>query len=977
MEAEASVFYCRGMAGAFRCPTLVGRQPALDLVDGLLAGVHTERGGGCLVVIGEPGVGKSRVVAEAMGLATSQSLTVLPGRASVVSSGASMRPIAEAVARYARSNPDPPGSVGAYLPVLARFVPEWQVPIGPEGDPILVGEALVRLADGQANGALLVLEDLHWADPDTLRVLEYLADSDGNSGLAVLATSRPPEGDLARLIDGLGERGSAQVHRLPRLSDDNASVMAAGCLGLEGPLPPTVHELVAAAEGLPLLVEDLLADAVARHALRREDGTWVLADTDRGVPASFAETVVVRLSALDDTTAGVLHAAAVLGRDFDDHLLGSVLGLATDSVAAALVAAEREQLVERVRGTGAVNGYRFRHALTREAVLAEVPAQQRVSLASAAADACGVAGMPAHVVASLLTLAARGDEAAALLVEAAAAERQVGTNSAALGLLARARSLAKDPDLAQRVVLAQVRVMAESGLSREAHELAREVLPFLGSDQARAIRLRLAGSAIRAQDPLAARSQLDIVKAVGDLHDAEWAEVWSLEASLALSGTAPERITEAEHLAHRAVAAAKRARLPAVECESLLVLGRCSRLRDLAAAEDAFRDAFRVADGASLAVQRVSALAELGTVQMLREVRADTLLQAREGAEVLGAPVTAVGISVNVAGVRIMRGELDQAIAESRAAQEAARRLGLTGALAATIMFEAISEGFSGRSEEMERLLAEAEATGHGEPDILAGSWAIGRATVALLDEDRPKAIRALERANAIINQSTVLMIDPAAGPSALLAAVEGRCTSDDIDEAETRSGAGSAWTRMWIGCARSVLAGINMDRVPEDFSRDGLAAASRYPVFGLVAARIVAEAQVRDGWGEPVQLLTDIERRARDRGYRRVAVACRSLLRSAGVRVPRRRTVDLGLGSALQRLGITAREAEVLDLLRERLTTPEIAGRLFLSPRTVEKHVASLLAKTGATGRSQLAEIASNQANARFLGGRADREGG
>jgi DNA-binding CsgD family transcriptional regulator len=320
--------------------------------------------------------------------------------------------------------------------------------------------------------------------------------------------------------------------------------------------------------------------------------------------------------------------------------------------------------------------------------------------------------------------------------------------------------------------------------------------------------------------------------------------------------------------------------------------------------------------------------------------------------------------------VRIMRGELDEAVAVARRTQEESRRLGLTGALAATTMFEGISHGLAGRSAEMDRLLESAHLLGKGDPDIEAGSWAIGRATVAFLDEDRDRARRALEHADEVIRRNPVLMIDPAAGPAVLLKACEGTATWSGIDDAERRSGLGSAWTRMWIESARGVLAGMTGERDPSTSCGEGLEAASRYPVFGLVATRMVAEAQLRDAWGEPLRLLADLEVKARERGYQRLASACRSMQRASGVRVPRRRSVDLMVPEALQTKGVTAREAEVLALVGERLTSPEIARRLFLSPRTVEKHVASLLTKTGAGGRAELAELARRAIAAEHEGG-------
>jgi DNA-binding CsgD family transcriptional regulator len=90
-----------------------------------------------------------------------------------------------------------------------------------------------------------------------------------------------------------------------------------------------------------------------------------------------------------------------------------------------------------------------------------------------------------------------------------------------------------------------------------------------------------------------------------------------------------------------------------------------------------------------------------------------------------------------------------------------------------------------------------------------------------------------------------------------------------------------------------------------------------------------------------------------------RASAACRALLKTTGHAAPRRRAADAGLPAALIAAGVTAREAEILDLLADRLSNREIAGLLFLSPRTVEKHVAALLAKLGGEDRGGLARLA------------------
>jgi len=124
---------------------------------------------------------------------------------------------------------------------------------------------------------------------------------------------------------------------------------------------------------------------------------------------------------------------------------------------------------------------------------------------------------------------------------------------------------------------------------------------------------------------------------------------------------------------------------------------------------------------------------------------------------------------------------------------------------------------------------------------------------------------------------------------------------------------------------------------------------------FRLQARRLVAGAALADGWGDPAAWIREDLPVLDARGEDRWAAALRGLLRRAGAAVPRR-AGDAELPAALRQRAVTAREADVLALVAEGRANREIAERLFLSRRTVEKHVERLLAKTGTTRRAELA---------------------
>ncbi len=131
---------------------------------------------------------------------------------------------------------------------------------------------------------------------------------------------------------------------------------------------------------------------------------------------------------------------------------------------------------------------------------------------------------------------------------------------------------------------------------------------------------------------------------------------------------------------------------------------------------------------------------------------------------------------------------------------------------------------------------------------------------------------------------------------------------------------------------------------------------------FRHLGRRWLAEAAIADGWGDPATWLREALVDFEDRRQDRLASAARSLMTKAGAPVPRRRE-DSTVPSALRQLGVTDREYEVLGLLAGGLANKEIAERLYLSPRTVERHIANVTVKVGFRTRSELVAFAAKNA--------------
>jgi AAA ATPase domain len=406
------------------------------------------------------------------------------------------RPFAEALTAAGRTGRLPGGEeLDPFRPVLGRLIPEWRPaqPAPGEESPVFLGEAVLRLLRALAPraGCVLVLEDLHWADQETLALLEYLADNLAAERVLCLATLRDEGGEAAALASALAARGSAAVLPLGRLDPVAMADMTRACLDAAD-LPDALHEFVAGrAEGIPFLVEEVLAGLVGDGALTERGGRWHAANLSApGVPATFADAVRRRLDSLSADSRQVIGAAAVLGRRFEWTLLGQVTGLADAAVVAALRDGVGLPLIVAER-----DSFRFRHALTHEAVLAGLLPPERTMLAGRALAAAEAAhpGLPGGWCTLAADLAGRAGDAAragALLLEAGRRDLGVGALASAEHTLTRARARV-EPALRTSVDEALTEVFAMSGQVDRAIETGRMLLARLGPPSPRAANLHL------------------------------------------------------------------------------------------------------------------------------------------------------------------------------------------------------------------------------------------------------------------------------------------------------------------------------------------------------------------------------------------------------------------------------------------------------------------------------------------------------
>ena len=670
------------------CPVVVGREEELGVLRAALSAA-ADGAGGLVFLTGEAGIGKSRLVREVASDARARDVAVVAGRGVPGGASTPYRPLTEVLLQALRDRSLPDDrDLAPWLPALGAIVPHLGGAGHSDATPAVRGEAVMRLLRRLARpGALVVvLEDLHWADPDTLAVIEYLSDNIRREPLLCVATCRSEQPsaalDLVRRMHG--RRGATHLP-LGGLDDEHVAGMVRACMPEAG--GDVVAQVQHAAEGVPFLVEEVLASP--------------------GVPSSFADTVRVRLADLDDDELQVLQLAAVLGRHFDWRLLPAATGLAAGVVTAALGRGVGCQLL-------AVQGeeFRFRHALTRDAVVAELLPPTRAALASGALAAVEAAhpeldGSWRDVAADLAVQSGDRDRAGVLLTASGSASLERGALATAVDTLRRTVGLLDDGDQRAAAEALLVEALALAGRVDEAMAVGDRLIIQLGQSGAAAaaraeVHLQLAHAAAAATRWPATRLHLDAARGLlaADPQPALAARAAVLEAEVAF---AANDVDAARRLAGSVLTSAEAA--PDVCCHALELVGRSQRINDLDAARQTFERALTVADAAHLEIRRLRALHELGTIEMFDHAGIGRLSEARRAADDLGALGTAAVLDLQLSAAFFFRFALDDAAGHARAALAMSEKLGMGQIRAIALVFLGEIFGLRQESAEMERFL--------------------------------------------------------------------------------------------------------------------------------------------------------------------------------------------------------------------------------------------------------------------------------
>lgn len=908
----------------------------MTFLQGVLAEVGSTARGQLALITGEAGVGKSRLVREIAAHATRSDATVLVGRS--VPGGEPYRALTEALAGGLRARPVPTDpALAPYLPALGNLLPELATHGVTNGGRIVLGEAVLRLMAALAGpgGTLLALEDTHWADPDTLDILTYLAHAADTTPLLLLLTARDDSDTPTQLMD-LVARCAAPVVALHRLSPTEVRDVVASCLGRPPP-PELVDFVIGRADGVPFLAEELLSGLATDGALD-SDGR-LIGPLTPNVPQTFAASVRRRLEALDPGDRRVIEAAAVLGRSFDWRLLPAMTGVAEADVLAGLRAVVATGLAE---STGA-DTFRFRHALTRDAVQAELLPPDLVVLAAAGARAVEQAEPESsELAAELWAAAGAGTRAADLYLSAGQQARSRAALHTADLLLSRAAVLAvDDPGLRKRAELALLEVLAATGDADRALALGQALLAQ-GETSARLILAEVAAEAGR---PAIAADQLAAVE--------DSPRVRVLTARIAYDLGDPQT---AGADADKALLAAREYEDWPVACAALQVLGRTARLTDLGAARAAFAEAEELATAHGLPIERICALQELGTIDLLVDGSIDLLLRARERAVEAGLLALTATIDVQIAAALLHR-DPDRAMHFAASCARMAGGLRMDRLRATALFFGATVYAHRRNGEAMDRCITQALALAPDDLDVNAGIWGAARAHVALLADDLPTLASCLDTAMDYLRRSASTTPAPTRGLWALVRTVQ------DRDGAAARAQAGPAgvnWeNRALLGYAEAVATGRRGDTdAAERAFVEADATMAALPWWRHRIRLLVADDAVSGGWGEPVRWANEALEVFRARGDVELVARCRAVYRLANVPIRRQGRGNTAVPTQLSGYGISPREMDVLALVAAGLSDLEIADRLVISRRTVQSHLDHLRTKTGAASRTALVDL-------------------
>jgi DNA-binding CsgD family transcriptional regulator len=943
----------RLMGTSARIARLHGREEETRVLGEALDRVAS--GGPAIVLIeGEAGIGKTRLLEEALQAARARGMQVAAGRAEELERARPFGVLAGAFG-CAQASPDPRRAAIAGL--LSVKGGSDQGPVTVTSDPGLQFRAVDAFGDlvealALAGPVVIGVDDLQWTDPSSLLTLAAMSRrlTDLPAGIIGCFRPAPRAGELDGLVRALETAGARHLALQP-LRARAVSDLAAETVAAE-PGPGLLGE-VAGAAGNPLFVTELLAALLQEGAIRIEGGRAEV--TDAILPPTLRLTILRRLSFLPEDTLQVLRIASILGSAFSLSDLAVTSGRSAVGLAAALVEAIRAQVIED-------DGVqlRFRHDLIRDSIYDDLPASVRRGLHHEAAERLAQAGAPALRIAEHFARGAtEGDGVAIAWLTTAAREAAAGSPAIAASLLDRATTLMKPEDPGRdRLVAERAGSLMQAGRIADAETACRQLLDRQHDPAAEGPARMCLGQALLAQgrerDGLA-----EMERAAGS------PELADAERAAALAGASFARLSLGD--LDGAAGSAKQAIATAMAAgNDLAVVMAMNSLAVVHEVRGQFIDALRITDDAMRLAEANPArqghvypahIARgyiLIQLDRLEEARA-TLQTGRQICEEHGIRWPLSSYQVFLGFERFIAGEWDDAIAELESSLELAEDTGETSSVAqAHIMVSLISI----HRNDLGRATMAADAAARA----LAGRGPRSRTNWtgwprALLLEAAGEVGRALETMTAEWDECARLGVRleyPIVGADLVrLAMAEGdtnRAREVVAAVAQVASHNDLPWLRGAALRCRGLAEG---DAQALAAAADAYAGTSR-PLELAQASEDAATALVKHGNVEQARPLLDqaiaiYERLDAGRDLSRAEAVLRLAGVRRGVRGIRKRP-RWGWES------LTPTELTVVGLVADGLSNPQIGERLFISRRTVQTHLAHVFAKLGISSRAQLA---------------------
>jgi DNA-binding SARP family transcriptional activator/class 3 adenylate cyclase len=354
--------------------SLVGRERELARLEQLFEQVAGERDPMLVTLLGPAGIGKSRLAAE-LGALVEGRATVLGGRCLPYGKGITFWPLAEIVrAAAGATTTDAIAAALGAIPDAALIARRVAAAVGSPDAESASDEtfwAIRKLLEALAreSSLLLVFDDLQWAEPTLLDLLDSLVDLTKDAPVMVLCLARP------ELLEDRPTWGGGKVNAvsmlLDGLSDEESEALISQVLGERELASATRARVAEAADGNPLFLEQMLA-MLAEHDLSEDD---------HALPPTIQALLAARLDRLDPDERAVIERASVIGKEFVPPALAALADPEADETASARAL---DRLVRRdlLRPAQSARGeiFRFRHSLIRETAYAGIPKRARAVL---------------------------------------------------------------------------------------------------------------------------------------------------------------------------------------------------------------------------------------------------------------------------------------------------------------------------------------------------------------------------------------------------------------------------------------------------------------------------------------------------------------------------------------------------------------------------------------------------------------------